>query len=242
MEKQRNTIDATPTSTAPAGSVRVEYTLKGEEKVIEKDYELLVVACDPRNLYGICDYTTTERGIFDKLKNFTFHTSLPKVNVPKLAQKHAVIFAPNPLEAMAGNVYGFRNESAKQFGLDRANEMRHNLVTVYQLVGPTDTPWSDNKFREILHYELKQYPWWPFSDDYEILDTVTTPYFNHFSYEDLEHQLPWTLLNIQGQNHSLYVHASTCFESVLHCYAAGATHGFSKGIRLENVSCFPGRP
>ncbi|TNE40602.1 MAG: hypothetical protein EP348_01880 [Alphaproteobacteria bacterium] len=35
---------------------------------------------------------------------------------------------------MLGTIYGYRNETAKAFGLDVANEMDTNLVTVYQIV------------------------------------------------------------------------------------------------------------
>ena len=47
---------------------------------------------------------------------------------------------------MNGTVYAYRNESAKQFGSERANEMTHNLVTVYQLVGETENPWPATEF------------------------------------------------------------------------------------------------
>jgi len=38
-------------------------------------------------------------------------------------QEHGVIFAPYALEKMQGSVYGFRNESAKRFGLKVSNIM-----------------------------------------------------------------------------------------------------------------------
>jgi hypothetical protein len=218
MEQLSNSNEATPPSLSSSGSVKIEYRIKGDQSTVKMDCELLVVACDPRNLYNICDYTPTESGIFDKLENFTFHTTLLKVKVPG-PQDHAVIFAPNSLEEMVGNVYGFRNESAKQFGLDKANEMAYNLVTVYQLEGSLPTPSSAKEFEKILKQQLKDIDWWPFSDEYQILKSVTTPYFDHFSNDDLKDGLPWKLLNQQGQNNTLYVHAFTCFESVLDCWA-----------------------
>jgi NAD(P)-binding Rossmann-like domain len=202
---------------SPAVPIGLKYRIKGESAILDRDYALLIIACDPRNLTNICDYTPAELDIFAKLIDFTFHTSLLKVKVSS-AQAHAVHFAPHTLEQMAGDVYAFRNESAKQFGLEVANTMTHNLVTVYQLVGSTDAPWSAGKFEQILAQQLPEISWWPFADDYEVLDSVTTPYFDHFASEDLQAGLPWQLLNLQGQHHTLYVHAFTCFESALHCW------------------------
>jgi hypothetical protein len=107
--------------------IKLTYTVGAAIEPIEKDYALLVVACDPRNLKGICDYSQDELNIFDQLSNFSFHTTLMKVPVPaaaqiSFAQKHAVIFAPGPLEGQTKTgpamLYLYRNETAKQFGLD----------------------------------------------------------------------------------------------------------------------------
>ena len=124
--------------------------------------------------------------------NFKFHTSLLKVRVTN-QQAYAVIFSPTPLEEMNGGVYGFRNGSAKQFGVDIANTMAENLVTVYQLVGPEGSQWPDSRFEKILKIQLPELEWWPFGNNYEVVTNVTTPYFNHFSEAGLETGLPWEL-------------------------------------------------
>lgn len=222
MEPQKNSNDVTPSSSLPLKSIGLKYTIKDKsESIIKKDCELLIIACEPRKLYGICDYTPKERAIFDKLRNFTFHTSLLKVEVKSTSaqtNEYAVMFAPKVLEEMNGSVYAFRNESAKQFGHKVAKGMTHNLVTVYQLVGETPNPIPESEFDKILKEQLNNSDWWPFSGNYEVLHRVTTPYFDHFSNEDLKKGLPWELLSLQGQNKTLYVHGFTCFESVLHCW------------------------
>jgi hypothetical protein len=199
--------------------IKLKYTIEGktiEKKTVEKDYALLVIACHPRNLIGVCDYTEKELESFKEFSNYTFHTTLIKVKVPATAQSHAVIFAPSPLEAMNGQIYGFRNESAKQFGLAIANtRMTHNLVTVYQLA---DSALSEKEFQARLLAQLKTLSWWPYGQDFEIRTSVTTPYFDHFGWSSLKDGLPWTILNRQGQKQTLLVHASTCFESALHCW------------------------
>lgn len=196
---------------------------------IDEDVALLVIACDPRNLIGVCDYSPEDLEIFGELANFTFHTTLMEVDAaaaPK--QAHGVIFAPQPLDQMDGSVYGFRNETAKQFGLDAANKMATNLVTVYQLQGVTETPWKKPQFLAALTKQLKTLEWWPFGTNYTIKTSVTTPYFNHFDLDELRAGRPWDLLNAQGQRNTLLVHATTCFESALHCWAYA-------GMMLETV-------
>jgi hypothetical protein len=222
MKQQIKSKKVAPSSSSHSKPVFLEYTINGNIQPIKKEYELLVIACDPRNLYNICDYTAEERAIFDKLKNFTFHTSLLKVQInnPTTQQKtYPGIFAPKVLGQMDGSIYAYRNESAKQFGSNVANEMAYNLVTVYQLLGEAKPPLSSNEFEKILNQQLTNSDWWPFSTEYEVLKTFTTPYFDHFSNEGLfEEKLPWKILNLQGKNKTLYVHGFTCFESVLHCW------------------------
>src|SRR4029077_9799174 len=74
-----------------ATPVSLKYAVKGT--IVEKQYALLVIACEPRNLIGICDYSEVELQIFEKLVSYTFHTTLVKVRVPENKPNHGVIFA-----------------------------------------------------------------------------------------------------------------------------------------------------
>jgi hypothetical protein len=208
---------AVGTAAAPASDptpISLKYSVGG--KTTQKDYALLVIACEPRSLVGICDYTSEELATFQQFHNYTFHTTLMKVKTPSQAQDHAVVFAPASLDRMDGSVYAYRNESAKKFGLKPANGMAENLVAIYQLAkSPTMTA---DQFQTLLLNQLKSSSWWPFGQDFEILDTVTTPYFDRFEASSLEKGLPWEILERQGQRHTLLVHASACFESALHCW------------------------
>ncbi len=219
--------DADDTPAANATTIKLTYTLG--DAPITKEFALLVIACDPRNLIGICDYSPEEIAIFNELVNFTFHTTLLKVKVnTETWLQHGVIFAPGPLDLLNGSVYGFRNESAKQFGLDVAKTMEYNLVTVYQLLGVTEQKWTPDQFQKVLEEQLKTLNWWPFGKDYEIRKSVTTPYFDHFRADALRTGKPWDLLGRQGARNTLLVHASTCFESALHCW------GYAR-LMLDNV-------
>ena len=77
--------------------------------------------------------------------------------------------------------------------------------------------------------------WWPFRPGaYEIVSVeerqpggiphpavnpLNTPYFDQFRAADLAEGRPWQWLDMQGANKTIYVHASTCFELVLHCWS-----------------------
>ena len=205
-----------PQPTTNSTVITIDYSAASDN--ISSNYELMVVACDPRNLKSVCNFDNRELNIFSKLQNFTFHTTLMTVNAVK-TQKHGVVFSPYSLEKLQGSVYGFRNESAKKFGLEAANQMDENLITVYQLLGPKEVPYDAAHFAKILAQDLAILDWWPYSTDYTIKKTVTTPYFDHFSQADLKEGLPWQFLSIQGSHNTIYVHASTCFESALDCWA-----------------------
>lgn len=204
------------TESSDIANVQISYSIGGGARQ-KLGADFLIVACDPRGLFGIANYTAYETDLFKRLVNFTFHTTLLKI---KRGTKpdHGVLFAPSRLEEMRGWIYGYRNETGKTYGMDIANEMEENLVTVYQIVKTVEHPPSPLKFRQYLEYYLTELEWWPYGADYEILSEVTTPYFDHFGPEDLELNMPWNYLDIQGKNHTAFVHASTCFESVLHCW------------------------
>lgn len=200
---------------AAISPVTITYTTP--RGVATKEYELMVVACDPRNLEAVCNFNSRELAIFRQLQNFTFHTTLMSVPLTK-KQDHGVIFAPYVLDRMRGSIYGFRNESAKKFGLAVSNTMKENLVTVYQLVGPQTVPYTPAQFAEILNGEIPTLDWWPFGTNYTIKQSVTTPYFDQYSQVNLQAQYPWRYLDLQAQYNTLYIHASTCFESALDCW------------------------
>jgi NAD(P)-binding Rossmann-like domain len=192
--------------------------------------DLLVVACDPRNLNGVCDYSADEAAVFSRLQNYTFHTTVVKVPVPtdpSKLPKFGVILKPEAIDTMLGDVSGFRNETAKQFSLETANQMSENLVTVYQLLGPEKVPMTQAQFLKRLNDTLLTLDWWPY-ESYQICTddngdpiTLTTPYFDHFDNVALGDHLPWKYLAVQGTKNTLYVHGSTCFESVLQCWQYG---------------------
>ncbi|SHL05472.1 NAD(P)-binding Rossmann-like domain-containing protein [Roseovarius marisflavi] len=200
---------------------------------VTKTCDLLVVACEPRNLIGTCDYTQTELDLFSKFKNYTFHTTLLKVKVPSPAPEFGIILSPQEISDMAGNVSGYRNETAKQFSLETANGMAENLVTVYQLEGPETTPMTEQQFLDNLNATLPTLSWWPYPDYEIVTDSASlpvdlrTPYFDHFDNAGLLAGGPWDYLDLQGKNNTIYVHGSTCFESVLQCWQYG-------GMLIEN--------
>ena len=215
--------------TNAASKLRLTLSVEGQTVIVDP-CDLLVVACDPRGLTDVCTFTPSELAVFDGLQNYTFHTTLVRVPVPTDAArkpKFGVILKPDAIDRMEGNVSGFRNETAKQFSLETANAMTENLVTVYQLLGPEKTPMTQAQFLKRLEDTLQGLDWWPYdshqicTDDMGAPITLTTPYFDHFDNAGLAANLPWKYLAVQGTGNTLFVHGSTCFESVLQCWQYG---------------------
>jgi hypothetical protein len=206
---------------ADQGSPSVKITYSDPTgKTVTAGYDLLIIACDPRGLPMA--KTGKEGVIFDALTSFTFHTYALRVKVPQApADKpgFGIILKPPPdLSAMDGSVYGFRNETAKQFTLAVANAMEENLVVVYRLWGHPHADVGPAQDEAEMRGSLGKTDWWPYGDDFEIVGRFATPYFNHFHVNGVQQGLPWTFLDLQGQNSTIYVHGSTCFESVLTCW------------------------
>lgn len=202
-------------------------------QVVTVNPSLLVIACDPRGLASVMDYTPQELGIFAALQNFTFYTTCLRV-YPKRVQDRIVILSPAVTEAMVGDVQGYRNETGKQWGLTTANNSATNIVTIYQLVAAGPTPPAKGLEAKRKAFLDNPPSWWPFQPGrYEIVSVnenqngavhpatnpLFTPYFDQFSAASLAAGYPWKWLDLQGRNNTVYVHASTCFESVLHCWS-----------------------
>src|SRR5882757_987738 len=194
---------------------------------------LLVIACDPRALEPVMDYTPQERVLLNSLRNFTFYTTCLRV-YPRKTQDRVVILDPDIVETQTGLVQGYRNETAKRWGLPAANGAATNVVTTYQMVGINGA--SDPSTLAAHRKAFLDNPpsWWPFQPGrYEIVQVeenqngaihpavnpLLTPYFNQFFFGALDAGAPWRWLDMQGENDTVYVHASTCFESVLHCWS-----------------------
>ncbi len=218
--------------------MKITYALDGNDaNPLTLTPSLAVIACDPRSLRDVMSFTPQESLLFDALQNFTFYTATLRV-YPVRKQDMVVILDPLICEKMNGDVHGYRNETAKQFGLDKANSVLSthgtNLITTYQQAG-ADQPVSLAEMQEKLENFLQNPPtWWPFAiDKYEIVQVeevqghdaphravnpLFTPYFNHFPSSQLADGYPWHWFEEQGLNNTVYVHASTYFESALHSW------------------------
>jgi NAD(P)-binding Rossmann-like domain len=210
----------------------VQYSKGGA--VVRIEPELLVIACDPRPLVGKIDYSYDELQIFAALENFTFFTTCLQV-LPNKVQDRVVVLDAAICSKMEGLVHGYRNETAKQWGLPQANKQTSNLITVYQIVKAGSSPTKaelELKLRDFLSAPPKWFPFKP--NNYKVvsvreqqpkgtshpaINPLDSPYFDHFSASNLAGGLPWRWLGLQGRDRTLYVHASTCFESVLHCWS-----------------------
>lgn len=70
---------------SPQSSAPIQLTVEvGGVTAEEISCDLLVVACEPRNLENVCDFEKNEKEVFNSpsLVNFTFHTTVVKVQMP----------------------------------------------------------------------------------------------------------------------------------------------------------------
>ena len=190
-------VDSAPL-TAP-GPITVSFNRMGGLKETHS-YDLLIVACDPRHLK--LDVDAAEKAVFSALQNFRIHCTILEVTNPPTPVPYGIVLAPGVVEKMDGSIYGFRNETAKQYDLVTARGMEKNLVAVYQLYDPWkiagNPEYPPDWFRTKLGKELKKLPglkWWPYGPDVNVITDYTTDYFDHFSAEDVGKGLPWTYLD-----------------------------------------------
>lgn len=207
-------------------------------------FSSLFVAGDPQDQIpsSIMPKTKLEQAIFSKktMTSFTFQTTL--IKFPKLPAGGGptVRFAPERMDITDGSVYGYRSETRKEANYlatsasgsssvqDKFNGImagaEFEYVTIYQLLDPTKhgqltekAMWEklDKEMNGGLYNAWFLYDW----SKGEKLKRFHTKYFNHFELQALQtHPNNWDLLNIQGRKNTVYVHASTAFESVLHIY------------------------
>lgn len=224
-----------PLTVPDAGPISVRFHVTGGLPQTES-FDYLVVACDP-NLLPLDGAPPA----FARTRHYQIHCSILKVRTKGHAVPFGIVLSPDVVAAMNGTIFGFRNETAKQYDLVTARGMDENLIAVYQLRDPylvqSHPEWTPEKFRSVMLGQLPGLPWWPYGSDFdpEPLAEFTTDYFDHFTAGDLKAGAPWDILAAQGARSTIYVHASTCFESVLHCWQyANMILGTKGGPRLPS--------
>lgn len=201
-------------------------------------YGCLIIACDPQDglKNNVMRKTKQETKIFSKenMSSFTFQTTL--IKVPKADSGEVTVrFFPKMLNITDGSVYGYRSETRKELVYQVSNgrfssfdkrfrDVEFEFVTIYQLLDPTKHgAKSKDELRAMLDKQMNDSAtkkWFPYNwSDAEILTSFHTKYFDHFQLKALKtNPNNWDILDIQGKKNTIYVHASTAFESVLHIY------------------------
>lgn len=206
--------------------ISITYLKDGATRREEADF--LVVACDPQAILDdVLKKTDEESNAFsnDVMKSVVFQTSLFKVPAGDPNKLPALRFAPKPLSLLNGSLSGYRSETRKT-SMELPEGSNYELVTTYQLLDPTKSGHlTEDELARKLSDQLgnEKAPWFPYtlSPNQEPIHRYHTKYFNHFTKDAIENPElsdPWDLLSLQGHNNTMFVHASTAFESVLHIY------------------------
>eukprot|EP01103_Thecamoeba_quadrilineata_P019665 TRINITY_DN8067_c0_g1_i1.p1 TRINITY_DN8067_c0_g1~~TRINITY_DN8067_c0_g1_i1.p1 ORF type:complete len:536 (-),score=76.98 TRINITY_DN8067_c0_g1_i1:209-1816(-) len=211
-------------SPRPNYKVKIHYTNSYNYRV-EKEYDYLVIACDPRCLLGIADYTDEEKKIFNALDAFEFHTAVNKLDnvpIPSNVEPFALQFDIKSLKKMDGDIYALRNEYFSRVGVPLGGQ--EIISTSYQLVDLSRTSSTyDQRVEEMRlkrEEQLRNSPWFQFKNLTTLTEKVNN-YFPHFNQQHLVEGLPWDILDMQGKHNTLYVSSFTCFESVLQIFQYG---------------------
>lgn len=219
-----------------ATQVAITYT-KGEAgDPITEEFDFLVVACDPRGL-NLADSTAFEKEFVSSLTSHTFHTSLISAKRPNRDEtvpeglspngppqtNYAVRFEPNVLEAMDGGVYGFRDEVMARDADFQPSGNGDTWAVTYQLEDTgllgRDKDTVEKELNVRRDKEIVENGWidWDMKEK-KAAHEITVDYFAHFEQEGLKAEMPWKVVDIQGENKTLYIASFSAFESVLHCY------------------------
>jgi len=217
-------IQAPSTTEKP---VKITFS-KGSALPEEDTFDLLVIASDPNELAdaGVLKLTVQEKEVYNNFKNAAFQTTLLEVD-PAPEIENSVRFNPGALVNESGGVTGYRSETRKTFQKLPKNATKE-FLTVYQFLDPNKHGDLDTtQLLDVLKNELKEQEalpgdeaWFPYkySTAKVIGEPFYTKYFNRFDLSGLREELPWKLIGLQGEAHTINVHGSCCFESVLHIY------------------------
>mmetsp|Transcript_4496 Transcript_4496/g.10458 ORF Transcript_4496/g.10458 Transcript_4496/m.10458 type:complete len:549 (+) Transcript_4496:69-1715(+) len=210
----------------PTGESTIHASWKGSTGRKTQVFELLVVACDPRDL-TIENRTDLEKRVNDALTSFVFKTSLFSAKRNN-EDPYAVRFHPARLDRGDGSVYGFRDEVRARVNAkvleEEPKEPNNTLVVAYQFSNqPFPRNASDLK-KEVARLDglveeaFESEPWLKPVTREKKLDGLHADYFPHFENPALEEGLPWQILESQGSNSTLYTSSFCSFESVVHIF------------------------
>lgn len=210
------------------GSVRVSYEVNGHLKNDTFDYVVIAAPLHLEEAQEVLLLTETERELFQKdIVHSQFRTTLYKCSPKPNLTTHLTIFPRriiDPALAGKGDVFAYRDSYLARFPEvnvevnveeDKWPERFKRDPARYSEREQMCYQYADNEMSEQdLKQKCKQ---WLDSNmgETEILLEKNFDYFYHYDQNGLAAQKPWRLLSIQGENNTIWAHASNYFESVL---------------------------
>lgn len=190
--------------------------------------------------------TNVEKEVFSDnvMKSFIFQTTLMKFPKVNEFDDPVEIFNPVNLKKSAGLLHSYRSETRKEayqltvqsknsdpkaYFDSLLNKVSYEYVTMYQLIDPTKAhKMNEDEMWKLLQEQIrdpKNKTWFPYDASRGVkVAQFHTKYFDHFTIPALMNRQSntrtnnWKILDIQGEKNTIYVHACTAFESVLHIY------------------------
>uniref|UniRef100_A0A7S1EV51 Amine oxidase domain-containing protein n=1 Tax=Timspurckia oligopyrenoides TaxID=708627 RepID=A0A7S1EV51_9RHOD len=203
--------------------VSIHYTVDGES--YEKEFDAVLVACQPAQLDGAMEFTDREKASFDKLEFSWFFTTLVRANKPATPEAQRFSEVMSWSAALTGNIQNCREEfNARNPGPYIPDEVKKTYYTVYQqrkaLFAFENVEQVQADLEQIRDATLSDEGNAFFLQDAEYVgSSLMASYFPHFNANDIEHL--WNMYNLQGLNNTFYISSAMCFESILHVYEYG---------------------
>jgi len=185
-------------------------------------FHTVVVACDPRALRGLLEFTDAEASIVNQLYDSVFCTHLLEVPNDKHGPGiYADICVPSVIESNEGRLHAYRNELRRLMSNEQSARYSKAYIVTYQIWEPRPSseikePPTSEQFTQWLTEDIERSSWFPWKQ-FQIINRFRSHYFLRFRPHALR-TAPWEILRFNGNNHTIYVHAFTAFESILHIF------------------------
>jgi len=187
--------------------IEVLFAQQGRE-TDRRVFDYLVMACPPTpEMFGVLGRPEYLRFYYERLSFLRFATAVLNVDPMPEHEEHVIIF-PRALAEGKGDVQALRDTVLSSQRIVRDNDTRPRHPVSYQMdfEGKLDA----NEFEKRLESSLKAagIPFTGFQQPLRVFD-----YFYSYDVQGIRERLPREMLKCQGMDNTLFVHASTYFES-----------------------------
>jgi len=214
------------TRTSADGKTTVRVVGKEKGTPIDETYDFLVMGAPVFDDQGkaFLDLNEEEASTFKtNMEHGQFRTILFRSTQPQpYLMSHLTLYASKIIGADAGqgDVFAWRDSYLAlrpELCLSAAHQLDPERFKVREQMAYQYAETGNNLPEKAFQDKFHQWAENRFGakENYKVLQEQTWDYFSRFNSVGLKNRDPWRILSFQGKNATLFVHASTFFESVL---------------------------